>query len=398
LSGPAIVGEAAGYKFKTVAGFNMASVIKKWKWGLSVGLLITGILFWSPLSDLVFSVRLLLSLQKLASGATGEDLAVEETKINGQTDSKAYEALLYRSSKLRATEAVIVVPGLSELGCYHPRLVAFSRFLADRGLIVITPDIREFRNFQITAEPIEQILFWYKQAKALEEGRIKKIGLAGISYSGTLALMTAARPEIRDSVAFVVAIGPYYDLLRCTRGWFHTEPADSRGEYYPTKFYARWIIMLSALDLIPEIKDRLFLHDELELLLLQQKVRPPGFELTPEGLRWHALATQRTGQSDQELAHKIEQYLVERVYPQLDPKQVLDGVHCPVFLIHGAYDDLIPPTESMELNRRVSHSYLLVSPFLTHTHPNVIPLSPIQKAGAVLDTLDFCYQFSRVIR
>jgi hypothetical protein len=52
----------------------------------------------------------------------------------------------------------------------------------------------------------------------------------------------------------------------------------------------------------------------------------------------------------------------------------------------------------MELNRRVSHSYLLVSPFLTHTHPNVIPLSSIQKAGAVLDTLDFCYQFSRVIR
>jgi fermentation-respiration switch protein FrsA (DUF1100 family) len=67
-------------------------------------------------------------------------------------------------------------------------------------------------------------------------------------------------------------------------------------------------------------------------------------------------------------------------------------------LIHGADDDLIPPEESLELHRRISHSYLLVSPFLTHTHPNAIPLSPGQKAGAVLDTLIFFCQFSSVIR
>jgi len=35
--------------------------------------------------------------------------------------------------------------------------------------------------------------------------------------------------------------------------------------------------------------------------------------------------------------------------------------------MHGAYDDLISPGKQ-ELHRRISNSYLMISPFLTHTH------------------------------
>jgi len=59
---------------------------------------------------------------------------------------------------------------------------------------------------------------------------------------------------------------------------------------------------------------------------------------------------------------------------------------------------LIPPEESMELHRRVSRSYLLISPFLTHTHPTDKPLSLGQKGKAALDTIVFSYHLSKVIR
>ena len=106
----------------------------------------------------------------------------------------------------------------------------------------------------------------------------------------------------------------------------------------------------------------------------------------------------RENQTDPELARKIEQHLISTIYPQLDPEESLKSLRCPAFFIHGAHDDLIPPEESRELHRRASRSYLLISPFLTHTHPTDKPLSSGQKIKAALDALTFSYHLSKVIR
>jgi pimeloyl-ACP methyl ester carboxylesterase len=376
----------------------MTLSLKKWKWIFAV-LLILGILLWSPLNHLFFAARLALSVQKLATGASSQGLEVKESNIRLRSGTRDYEALIYRPQKSAATSAIVLVAGLSELGCHHPNLVALSRFLADKGLLVITPDIQEFRNFQISAEPIDQILFWYKRIPTLEGGEtVRKAGFAGISFSGTLALIAAARPDVRDKVGFVLGIGPYYSLIRCTRDWFAAGPGTERTDYYPTRFYAKWIVMLAALDMVAAPKDRIFLHEVLDSLLLQNKVPPALSDLTPEGLRWYKLATMPAGQSDPELAQKIEDYLVLRIYPQLDPKDALGKLRCPAFFIHGAYDDLIPSSESAELHRELADSYLLISPFLTHTHATDKPLSLQQKTSAAFDAAIFFYQLSRAIR
>jgi pimeloyl-ACP methyl ester carboxylesterase len=81
----------------------------------------------------------------------------------------------------------------------------------------------------------------------------------------------------------------------------------------------------------------------------------------------------------------------------LDPSDALKQLRCPVFLLHGAYDDLIPPRESVELHQRLTHSHLLISPFMTHTHPSGTSLSLWQKVKAVFSTMAFCYQLSETI-
>jgi pimeloyl-ACP methyl ester carboxylesterase len=368
-------------------------------WGIVASMLIIMALLAQPVSRLIFSVQLALSMQKLASGADEQNPAIKEIKIHREVGTQSYDALLYYPEKTRATKAIVLVAGLSELGCYHPRLKAFSRLLANKGLLVITPDIQEYRDFRITAAPIDQILFWYNQASKLEGGeKVQSTGLAGISFSGTIALMAAARLEIRDSVAFVACIGPYSSLIRCTRGWFAAGPVTVQGDYYPTRYYARWLVMLPALDMLPSENDRRFLHDALHNLLLQKNISSAGRDLTPAGARWYMLATMREDQSDPELSKQIEQHLVASIYPQLDPEASLRNLRCPVFLMHGAYDDLISPEESRELHQRIPNSYLLISPFLSHTHPVDAPMTWSRKATAALETILFCYRFSRVIR
>lgn len=380
-------------------GFNRISRSKKLVWGAIAGFFILGLLLFNPLSRLAFSVRLGLCLKSLASGATGDDLAVQVTTIYEPKGSTEYAALLYSPEPSSIAGAAVLIPGMSELGCYHPRLVAFSRYLADIGFLVITPDIREFKSFQITAAPIDQILLWHKRAEALIKNQIdNKPGIAGVSYSGTLALMAAAKPEIRDRVGFVAAIGPYYNLIRCTRKWFGTSTEALGEEHYHARFYAKWIVMLAALEMLSENRDRVHLKDLLQKLLLQEEMPPVDDGLTPEGLRWRRLATLPPDQSDPELALKIEEYLVARIYPPLNPAGSMRDIRCPVYLIHGAHDNLIPSKESVDLHRSIPHSRLLISPFLTHTHPNTNPLSRKQKFQAIWDVIAFCNQFAREIR
>jgi pimeloyl-ACP methyl ester carboxylesterase len=363
---------------------------------IGAGLAIFCALLWIPLSRAVFSVRIAWSLQKLSSGESAQDLAVSETRVHRRLAGQDYEAILYGPAKSSARTAIVLVAGISELGIYHPSLIALSRFLAGQGFLVVTPDIREFRNFQISAEPIEQIALWFKEVPHLEgSDKVKKTGLAGISYSGSIALITAAKADIRERVGFVMAVGPYCNLVRCTNGWFAAEPDAPAGREYPTRFYAKWIIMQAALDMVPDPKDRLFLQSLLSSLLLQKKIPPPDPTLTAEGSRWYRLATMPSNQSDPELTKEIEQYLMPRVYARLDPERILADLRCPVFLIHGAFDDLIPPEESRELHRKTVDSHLLIVSFLTHTHPKGESVSVGEKVAAVLDALGFFYQFSK---
>ncbi len=376
----------------------MFSAQRKWKWGIAIGVLLC-ILLWNPLSHAIFVVRFALSLKELAAGENGQNLNVRQIKIERQINGRSYQALLYYPVKSAPSKAVLLLPGISELGCYHPKLMALSRFLADSGLMVLSPDIREFRDFQISPKSIDQILFWYGQIPMLQGGeKIKKAGLAGISYAGTLALISAAKPEIRDRLGFVLAVGPYSSLIRCTNSWFAASPGSASNDDYPTRYYAKWIIMMSALEMVTEPKDRPFLHDVLDTLLLQQKVPKAAPELTPEGVRWYRLATMHENQSDPELVSKIEKYLTPRVYAQLDPGGSLNKIKCPVFLIHGAYDDLIPPEESIELHRKISDSHLLIIPFLTHTHPIATPIPRTKKLKAGLQALVFSYHLSQLIQ
>jgi pimeloyl-ACP methyl ester carboxylesterase len=374
----------------------MRSGCGKWRYGFGATLLLLCILLWNPFNHALFSIRFAWSLQKLASGASEQDLRIREYKVRRQLRGQGYEALVYYSEKQTARSAVVLVAGLSELGCHHPRFIALARFLAEKGLMVITPDIKEFREFQISAKPIDQILFWYRQTSGLEGAeKIQKTGLAGISFSGTLALMAAAKPEICNEVAFVLAVGPYSSLIRCTKGWFAAAPGVSGDAGYPTRFYAKWIAMLAALDMIADSKERLFLHEVLDSLLLEKNIPPANQGLSKTGARWYALATMPETQSDPELASDIQDHLVSSLFTELDPGKTLKDVRCPLFLIHGAYDDLMPPGESLELHRSIANSFLLISPLLTHTHPNEAPLSVGQKFRTAKETLSFCYQLSR---
>ncbi len=354
-----------------------------------------------PLANCVYAIRLMLALRRVAAGKTGEDLPVVMEKLRRRRGSEVLEALVYRpAARSRPARTAVLVPGISELGCYHPRLMALSRSIASEGFLVLTPDIRMFREFRMSPEALDEIQFWFEQARQINGDRpTAKTGLAGISFSGTLALIVAARPEVRGQVAWVLTIGAYNDPIECSRGWFAAGPVTVGPGYYPTRYYARWIIMLAALDMLPEEAERKFLQTVLLDLLLQRPAPRATRDLSPEAARFYRLATMPENEQDPELAQRIESHLMPMLYNEITPHRAAAEVSCPVFLVHGAVDDLIPPEESARLRKGIrSESFLLITGFLTHTHPNENSMNLREKTAAFLELFRFFYNFARIVR
>jgi len=364
-----------------------------------VPLLIAFLLACSPfLPPILLTAYLLHAMQALAGGDTAQNLPVEVETIRRELSGNQIEAVVYRPKDKAPHTGILLVAGVSELGCYHPRLVALSRTLAYRGFLVVTPDISALRNFMVRPGVVDEIAFWFRQFREIGGGsEINVRGLAGISFSGTLCLMVGARPDIRDTVGFILAIGPYQDLARCSRGWFAAGPVTAGEGRYPTRYYGKWVIMLSALEMLPEPEERDLLHQVLVQLLVQGSAPPAPESLSPQAKRWYALAVMREDASDPELAGTIENHL-QPLFRQLSPDRSLGELRAPVFITHGAHDDLIPPGESRELMHRIGGSaYLLVSPFLTHTHPFEQELSWGRRVQAAVEMTWFFYRLARVV-
>jgi dienelactone hydrolase len=369
------------------------------KWLILAALFALALFFYRDATEAILAVRLMLGIQRVASGDTGQNLAVQESRIRRSDGTRTLEALIYRPARGTPRAGIVLVPGVSELGCFHPRLQALSRNLASAGFLVLTPDIVAFRQFEIPPAAMDEIAFWFGRLETLDGAPASlRSGLAGISFSATLALITAARKELRDKVAFVFGIGAYDDPLRCSQAWFAAGPEPR--EYFPTRFYAKWVVMLAALDMIRDAKDREFLDSVLRALLLQKAPPPEQAGMTAEGRRWYRLAVMSAGDTDVELSHAIEGKVTPRLYAPITPDRAAAEVRCPVFLVHGAHDDLIPPSESVRLRERIgtARASLLISPFLTHTHPFDRKMGWKDTASAVIDTFVFLRGFARAIR
>jgi pimeloyl-ACP methyl ester carboxylesterase len=369
-----------------------AKFVSRWKWIAALLLAVAALLLYAPAKDAALAVRLILTLRQLADGSAGQNLAVTVARVRHRYAGKPVEAILYRPSGYLPGRAALLVPGISEQGVNHPRLVALSRALADKGFFIVTPDIEAFRRFRIEPERLDELTFWFQTIGELAGSeRVDEAGIAGVSFSGTLALMAAAQPELRDRVDFVFAIGAYADLHELSATWFAADPSAGNGRY-PTRFYAKWIVMLEALPLLQRSAERDYLRRVLTDLLLERK--PPG---PPEGTSdqarsWYEFAL--TGAGD--TGEKIVEYLTPRLFEKLNPARAARLVRCPVFLVHGAYDDLIPPEQSRRLSRMLrAPAHVLVTPFLTHTHPGRGKLSRRDQLYAALDMFVFLYRFIR---
>jgi dienelactone hydrolase len=125
------------------------------------------------------------------------------------------DARIYRPANNRPRRAVTLVPGVHMDGIRESRLVGMAEHLAASGFQVLTiasPDLQRFRITPQSTDIIEDAAKWLAAQQPAG-----KVGMLGISFSGGLSIVAAGRPELRDKVSYVMSFGGHGDLQRVMR-------------------------------------------------------------------------------------------------------------------------------------------------------------------------------------
>jgi hypothetical protein len=309
---------------------------------------------------------------------------------------------MYRPIGGASRRTVTLVPGVHMDGIREARLVGMAEDLAASGfsvLTVATPDLQRFRITPTSTDIIEDAATWLAAQPAAEGGSEDgRIGMLGISFSGGLSLVAAGRPGLRDRVAFVMSFGGHGDLQRVMRYLCsgNAPPMPALGEatqdvagaehvsIKPPHDYGVAVVLLSFADRLVPADQVAPLQEGILTFLLASSLdmvdkpkaeiefaRARGFEATlPEPARtlMKHVNDRAVDQLGPILLPAVESVKDAREHAALSPERASPPA-APVFLLHGAEDNVIPSVETVLLAghlRGKTDVHAVLSGLITH--------------------------------
>ena len=265
---------------------------------------------------------------------------------------------------------VLAVHGASPMGPLDPRWMQIGFALARAGFLALAPMIPSACRLRLDAEQPEQIAALIDAAAAAPalcpDGRVSVLS---VSFSGGLAFAAAARAQTTPQA--ILTIGAYGD----SRGTLRSLLRDPEADWYG--------LLVGIAHFFGHSAGRPALGDAI-LAVAEDDYHdhPP----TPaQYRRW--LDAEDAELFDQLLFSLPDRVrLMEEVLQRPDPLfDILDGlavqdrIPCPVTLIHGAGDKVIPPSESVTIAARRRAAglpvRLVVTPLLEHSATDLSPWS-----------------------
>ncbi len=283
----------------------------------------------------------------------------------------AVRARLYLPRNHPDAPVLLVLHGVHHLGIDEPRLVAFASAMAACGLRVLTPELPDIKDYHVGPNSIATIgesAVWLA-----ERNDNRAVGVLGLSFSGSLALLAAANPEFSPSMKFVVAVGSEDEMARVAdyyRTGVERRP-DGIIEQLPPHEYGTLVMEYENLqDFVPDPADREPLRAVLRAHLYEDVTAEDAAlaRLTPaQRDEANHLMDTTSSNTHRSLAESNARHL--QAMSAISPHGRLAQLPVPVYLLAGEGDNIIPSAETQWLETELPRKTLkasLISPVISH--------------------------------
>ena len=340
-------------------------------------LFLLGVATLLALAPLARRARAALFLERLAhapAAASSPTVALEvvsrDLTIEGE-QGPIRARLYFRADRPRGA-GIVVAHGVHYRGIDEARLTPFARALAESGLVVLTPELAQLADYRITPASVSVIrssVAYLASDHVHVEG--DRVGLLGFSFAGGLSLVAAEAPETARRLSFVTSVGGHHDLRRVLRFLIHDELETPTGVVHsPANEYGLVVLIYGNLEQFVPAVDLQPVRAGCKAWLQEDRPRARVLaksRTTPEANElWQLLETQHL----QTLAPRLDA-LLESQRQQLSSLSAaghLKALGLPVYLLHGAHDTVIPPseTDAAGIELSTAEHEALVSPLIEH--------------------------------
>ena len=279
--------------------------------------------------------------------------APARTAISYQGGNRVHSGDLYKPGE-KPLAILVLVPGALATGKDDPRLIAFAETLARARFEILVPDIPGVRALELRASDATDVADAVSFASRSEEASGLPLGIAALSYAAGPAILAALDPAIGGKVAFILAVGGYYDadavLTFFTTGFYRDPPGGPWRRRAPNA-YGKWLFVAGNVGLVGDRRDSDLLARIAARKLDNLSADTSGLaaQLGPEGRATYEFVTN----VDPGRAASLIAALPPAVRAEIDALDLkrhdLSQLHPELILVHGRDDAIIPESESMAL-------------------------------------------------
>jgi pimeloyl-ACP methyl ester carboxylesterase len=338
---------------------------------LAAAIVVTGAALWHPATTHLRAMSVLLRFSNpKAQGfvASFAQHPVKEETGSAQTPQGPLKFRLYLPQDVRHPGGVVLLHGIHNLGIEDPRLISLARAMSGAGVAVMTPQLQDLTEYSVTPISID-VIGSSATILSVQLGE-PKVGIVGMSFAGGLALLAAGKPQYADKIGFVLAVGADDDMARVARFFVENAIETPDGGTVGSKAHEYGVLVFAYTHLegffSPE--DVPAAREALRQYLWEKPVDDSARgKLSPAGR-----ATFDQLLHDREMLHEVLLQQIKLHSPEMaavSPHGKLGQLTVQVYLLHGAGDTLIPPSETQWLARDVPRQELkavLISPALIH--------------------------------
>ena len=366
------------------------------RWLVVLGLVLVGVLVaWGPAARYVRAAQFLtrLAQKPSASASAATRLSTEDVTIPGKNGP--IRGRLYFRAGAAPSPGIVVAHGVHYRGIDEGRLVPFARALAESGLTVFTPELRDLADYRITESGVDVIRDSVAYL-ATRHDRVsgEQVRLMGFSFAGGLALVAAEDPKTARLLSSVTSVGGHHDLARVLHFLIHDEIKTQKGVIHQHAHdYGLVVLVYGNLEYFVPPQDLPAMRAGFQAWLQQDQKRAraaAAASTSPEAERlWQLLEKQKL----QTLAPELDSLLASQ-QAQLAALSVaghLRALRLPVYLLHGAHDSVIPAYETDAANLELdgSEHQALVSPLVEHVE--------VSKTASLVDELALVSFMAKVL-
>ena len=316
-------------------------------------------------NSLYLSIKYMISLMRFSKSIPSHIKVTDSTYIGLNGDKLPLKIIKSRNTLNRT---LIIFPGASPTAEEHPGLLFLSSVLANIGFNIYIPRMPLLKKLNISEDNVNWFAHGYSQLIKRDDIQGSRISCMGVSFGGAILLKASQNKLMLASPPHsILTYGTYYDVRKSMDFLIHGT-INIKGKDIAIQPH-EWGLVVFMHNFLASVDVGFNSSHLQEILALRVQDKNVDKQLLNLSEKDRQLMNDiLTSTISDEVARIIDIIFKEKmnILDSISPKNWCKNINTKIYVMHGANDNMVPYTQSVDLANHLPNSELFISYLYEH--------------------------------